>query len=113
MGRALLTPGFREEGMIVGRHRHHRRDGDAAQPLPAFGPGPVAASSTGDEPTIRRAISFNTIDTVVALSVAFLVNAAILVLAAMVFHGKESVTLPRRRGRVLRARTPTGSASPT
>ena len=28
------------------------------------------------------------------LSVAFLVNAAILVLAAMVFNGKESVALP-------------------
>ena len=33
------------------------------------------------------------IDTVLALSVAFLVNAAILVLAAMVFHGQDSVTL--------------------
>ena len=46
-----------------------------------------------DEPTIRRAIKFNTIDTVLALSVAFFVNAAILVLAAMVFNGRESVTL--------------------
>jgi manganese transport protein len=43
---------------------------------------------------VRRAIKFNTIDTVIALSVAFLVNAAILVLAAMVFHGKDSVALP-------------------
>src|SRR5262249_41820528 len=45
------------------------------------------------EPMIRRAIKFNTIDTVAALSVAFLVNAAILVLAAMVFHGKDSTTV--------------------
>jgi len=44
-----------------------------------------------DEDSIRRAIHFNTIDSVVALTVAFLVNAAILVLAAMVFFGKESV----------------------
>jgi manganese transport protein len=44
-----------------------------------------------DEASIRRAIHFNTIDSVVALTVAFLVNAAILVLAAMVFFGKQSV----------------------
>jgi manganese transport protein len=45
-----------------------------------------------DEASIRSAIRFNTIDSVVALAVAFLVNAAILVLAAMVFYGKQSVT---------------------
>jgi manganese transport protein len=44
-----------------------------------------------DEPSVRSAIRFNTIDSIVALSVAFFVNAAILVLAAMVFFGKESV----------------------
>jgi manganese transport protein len=44
-----------------------------------------------DEEYIRRAIRFNTIDTATALTFAFLVNAAILVLAAMVFFGKESV----------------------
>ena len=42
---------------------------------------------------IRRAIQFNTIDSIVALTVAFFVNAAILVLAATVFFGKESVTV--------------------
>ena len=46
-----------------------------------------------DEPSIRRAIRFNTIDSVVALTIAFFVNAAILVLAAIVFYGKESVTV--------------------
>jgi manganese transport protein len=44
-----------------------------------------------DVPSIRRAIHFNTLDSVVALSIAFCVNAAILVLAATVFFGKESV----------------------
>src|SRR5882757_9370543 len=44
-----------------------------------------------DDTSIRRAIHFNTIDSVVALTVAFLVNAAILVLAAMVFYEKASV----------------------
>src|SRR5258705_641704 len=46
-----------------------------------------------DEPSIRSAIRFNTIDSVVALAIAFCVNAAILVLAATVFFGKESVTV--------------------
>ena len=47
-----------------------------------------------DEASIRRAIRFNTIDSIVALTIAFFVNAAILVLAAMVFYGKDSVTVP-------------------
>ena len=46
-----------------------------------------------DEASIRTAIRFNTIDSAVALAIAFLVNAAILVLAAMVFYGKDSVTV--------------------
>jgi len=41
-----------------------------------------------DEGSIRRALRFNSLDAVLALSLAFLVNAAILVLAATVFHGK-------------------------
>jgi manganese transport protein len=47
-----------------------------------------------DEPSIRSALRFNTIDSIVALTVAFFVNAAILVLAAMVFFGKQSITVP-------------------
>jgi manganese transport protein len=46
-----------------------------------------------DEPSIRRAVRFNTIDTAVALTIAFFINAAILVLAAIVFYGKTSVTV--------------------
>ena len=46
-----------------------------------------------DEASIRSAIRFNTIDSAVALAIAFLINAAILVLAAMVFFGKDSVTV--------------------
>ena len=44
MGRALITPGFRQAGMVYRGHRHHRRDRHAAQPLPALGPGADAAS---------------------------------------------------------------------
>ena len=47
-----------------------------------------------DDASVRRAIRFNTLDSVIALTVAFLVNAAILVLAAVVFFGKHQVTLP-------------------
>jgi manganese transport protein len=46
-----------------------------------------------DDESIRKAIRFNTIDVVANLSVAFLINAAILVLAAIVFYGKTSVTV--------------------
>jgi manganese transport protein len=46
-----------------------------------------------DEASIRTAIRFNAIDSATALTIAFLVNAAILVLAAMVFYGKTSVAV--------------------
>jgi manganese transport protein len=45
-----------------------------------------------DDESIRNAIRFNTYDVVANLSVAFLINAAILVLAAIVFYGQTSVT---------------------
>jgi len=47
-----------------------------------------------DDAMIRRALRFNTIETIVALGIAFFVNAAILVLAALVFFGHDQVTLP-------------------
>ncbi len=47
-----------------------------------------------DEHSMRKAVQFNTIDSAVALTMAFVINAAILVMAAMVFFGKESVPLP-------------------
>jgi manganese transport protein len=46
-----------------------------------------------DEGSIRSALRFNMIDSTVALVIAFFVNAAILVLAATVFYGKESVAV--------------------
>ena len=45
-----------------------------------------------DDESMRKAIRFNTYDVVANLSVAFLINASILVLAAIVFYGKTSVT---------------------
>jgi manganese transport protein len=46
-----------------------------------------------DTLSMRRAILFNTIDATTALSMAFVVNAAIVVLAAIVFFGKDSVVV--------------------
>ncbi len=53
-----------------------------------------------DEASIRRALKFNTLDSVVSLFIAFLVNTSILVLAAMVFYGQSEVTL--KTGEIVR-----------
>jgi manganese transport protein len=50
-----------------------------------------------DSASVKRALFFNTVDSSVALTIAFFVNAAILVLAAMVFYGKTSVIVPGGR----------------
>jgi len=93
MGHALLTPGFPQKGMLfvaIGII------GATVMPHNLYLHSALVHSRQlrSDEPSIRRGLRFNTIDTVVALSVAFLVNAAILVLAAMVFHGRTSLTIP-------------------
>jgi len=92
LGRALVSPSFRQSGMIyvaIGII------GATVMPHNLYLHSALVQSRKlqKDEPSIRRAIQFNTIDSTAALSVAFLVNAAILVLAAMVFYGKESVTV--------------------
>ena len=93
MGKALLTPGFRKVGMIyvaIGII------GATVMPHNLYLHSALVQSRKlqKDERSIRRAIRFNTIDSIVSLTVAFFVNAAILVLAAMVFFGKESVIVP-------------------
>ncbi len=50
-----------------------------------------------DERSIKRAIRYNSLDSVFALSIAFLVNASILILAATTFFGKHGLTLPDGR----------------
>ncbi len=92
MGSALITPGFRREGMIVGAIGII---GATVMPHNLYlHSALVRTRQLGtDESTIRRAIKFNTIDTVMALSLAFFVNAAILVLAATTFYGREGATL--------------------
>jgi len=92
MGRAMARPGFADSGMalvavgIIG-----------ATVMPHNLYLHTALVQTRklqrDEQSVRRAIRFNTIDTTVALAIAFIINAAILVLAAIVFYGKDSVTV--------------------
>lgn len=92
MGRALLSPGFREDGMLV---LAIAIIGATVMPHNLYLHSALVHSRQiqADESLIKRALKFNMLDTIGALSVAFLVNAAILVLAAMVFYGKEEVTL--------------------
>jgi manganese transport protein len=92
MGRALVSPHFRQSGMLyvaIGII------GATVMPHNLYLHSALVQSRRlqKDEPSIRRAIQFNTIDSTAALAIAFFVNAAILVLAATVFFGKESVTV--------------------
>jgi manganese transport protein len=93
MAHALVTPHVRQAGMLyvaIGII------GATVMPHNLYLHSALVQSRRfqKDVPSIRSAIRFNTIDSVVALSVAFCVNAAILVLAASVFYGKESVLVP-------------------
>jgi manganese transport protein len=92
MGGALVTPHFRQAGMLyvaVGII------GATVMPHNLYLHSALVQSRRlqKDEPSIRSAIRFNTIDSVVALAIAFFVNAAILVLAATLFYGEQSVTV--------------------
>jgi manganese transport protein len=93
LGFALLRPGFREAGMLyvaIGII------GATVMPHNLYLHSALVQSRSfqRDEPSMRKAIRFNSVDSVAALVVAFLVNAAILVLAALVFFSRTSVALP-------------------
>jgi len=99
MGRAVVSPTLGREGMIVVAVGII---GATVMPHNLYLHSALVQSRRlgGDEVAARRAIRYNTLDTVAALSVAFLINASILVLAAMVFYGRDAVTL--RSGEVVR-----------
>jgi len=93
MGHALITPHFRQYGMLyvaIGII------GATVMPHNLYLHSALVQSRKlqKDDASIRRAVQFNTIDSTVALTIAFFVNAAILVLAAAVFYGKQSVVVP-------------------
>ena len=92
MGRGLFTPSLRQAGMIyvtIGII------GATVMPHNLYLHSALVQSRKfqKDEASIRSAIRFNAIDSIAALTMAFFVNAAIMVLAAMVFYGKTSVTV--------------------
>src|SRR6185312_3403895 len=92
MGHALLTPGLRQPGMMfvaIGII------GATVMPHNLYLHSALVQSRKlqKDEASIRSALRFNAIDSVIALTIAFFVNAAIMVLAALVFYGKTSVTI--------------------
>ncbi len=90
MGRALLSPHLRQAGVL---YLAIGMIGATVMPHNLYLHSALVQSRKlqKDEPSIRSAIRFNTVDSIVALTVAFFVNAAILVLAATVFFGKKSV----------------------
>jgi len=93
MGHALIAPGFRQAGMMyvaIGII------GATVMPHNLYLHSALVQSRKlqQDPASMRMAIRFNAIDATAALTVAFFVNAAILVLAAMVFYGKSSVSMP-------------------
>jgi manganese transport protein len=92
MGQALIQPGIHQTGMIVVAIG---MIGATVMPHNLYLHSALVQTRKveRDDHSIRNAIRFNTIDSVVALTIAFFVNAAILVLAAMVFYGKQSVTV--------------------
>ena len=91
MGRALISPHLRQVGIL---YLAIGIIGATVMPHNLYLHSALVQSRKfqKDEPSIRSAIRFNSIDSIVALTIAFFVNAAILVLAAMVFFGKASVT---------------------
>jgi manganese transport protein len=73
----------------------------------------VQTRKTGEgKEALKEAIKFNTYDTILSLSLAFFVNAAILILAAAVFHDKGVVVEELQQGYELLG-TALGGASAT
>ena len=92
IGAALLTPGLRRTGMatvavgIIGATvmPHNLYLHSALVQTRALRP---------DRASKQAAIRWNTVDATVALGLAFLVNAAILVLAAVTFYGRSGMSI--------------------
>ncbi len=92
MGQALITPSLAQSGMLV---LAAGIIGATVMPHNLFLHSALVQTRNikNDEASVRNAIRFNTLDSSCALGIAFLINASILVLAAMVFYGKESVSV--------------------
>jgi len=93
LGHAFLLPSLRKPGMI---YLAIGIIGATVMPHNLYLHSALVQSRRlqKDHSSIRRALQFNTIDSTVALTVAFFVNAAIMVLAATVFFGKTGIVVP-------------------
>ncbi|HET7211985.1 MAG TPA: Nramp family divalent metal transporter [Terriglobia bacterium] len=93
MGRSFLAPGPAHSGMLI---LAIGIIGATVMPHNLYLHSALVQSRKlqKDNQSIRSGILFNTIDASVALAIAFFLNAAILVLAALVFYGKTSVAVP-------------------
>jgi manganese transport protein len=92
LGRSILTPSLAQAGMVyvaIGII------GATVMPHNLYLHSALVQSRKfqADDESIRKAIWFNTLDSTIALSLAFLVNSAIMVLAALTFYGKSQVDL--------------------
>ncbi|HZZ74064.1 MAG TPA: Nramp family divalent metal transporter, partial [Pirellulales bacterium] len=92
MARALVTPRFADVSMVV---LAIGIVGATVMPHNLYLHSALVQSRSfqADEASIRQAVRWNTVDSILSLTMAFFVNAAILVLAAIVFFGQESVTV--------------------
>ncbi|MFA5265667.1 MAG: Nramp family divalent metal transporter, partial [Opitutaceae bacterium] len=90
MGHALMNPSLGQSGMLV---LAIGIIGATVMPHNLFLHSALVQTRNfkRDDASVGKAIRFNTLDSSCALGVAFLINASILVLAALVFYGKDSV----------------------
>ncbi len=93
MGSAIFHPGLAQSGMLV---LAIGIIGATVMPHNLYLHSALVQSRQlqKDDRSIRRGILFNTLDASVALAIAFFLNAAILVLAALVFYGRATVLVP-------------------
>ena len=92
IGASLLRPGLRQAGMatvavgIIGA---------TVMPHNLYLHSALVQSRRlrPDDPSRRQALRWTAVDAAVALTLAFFVNAAILVLAAVTFHGRTGMTV--------------------
>lgn len=93
MGQALLSPGLGQSGMAV---IAIGIIGATVMPHNLYLHSALVQSRKlqKNARSIRGAIFYNSFDTTVSLAIAFLINAAILILAAITFYGKTSVVVP-------------------
>ena len=84
--RERLHPRLRGHRLAAARHRHPRRDRDAARDLPALG-AHAAARARRRRRAKRRLMRFQRVDVMIAMGVAGVINMSMLIIAASLFHG--------------------------